>query len=79
MHLLKNKIFQKKTNKPEVKKHILAGNQERNKNTKRYLWQSALKVNNHGQEHEVMLEIRKHYGSAPCRFDPKTISDDVKM
>lgn len=65
--------------KTEVKKHILAGNQERNKNTKRYLWHNALKVNNHGQEHEVMSEIRKHPGSDPCHSDPKTISDHVKM
>lgn len=59
MHLLKNEILLKN----KSKKNILAGNQERNKNTERYLWHSALKVNNHGQEHEVMSEIRKHPGS----------------
>lgn len=38
-----------------------------------------MKVNNHGQEREVMSEIRKHPGSAPCCSDPKAIHDDKKI
>lgn len=67
------KLFIKKNSK----KNIRAGNQERNKNTKRYLWHNALKVNNCGQEREVMSEVRKHPGQILVT-DPKTTNDHVK-